>query len=752
MSFELLRKRFSRLRDRFYFYPQPEPMPRTMLFWIACGLVLVAAVLFSVYFTGYMFAVHNAYQTNAEDFGIMDQAIWNTLHGHFLRETICNSVSDTNCGSPDGITRFAVHFEPILLPVSLFYLIWSNPKILFIIQSIVVASGAFPAFWLARLRLRSSLAGVAIALLYLLYPALQIATTFDFHAVTFTTAFLLFTLYFMYTRRTLWMFMFAVLSMACKEEIPLVILMFGLWSIVFQKRLKSGLGLVVMSGLWFVIALYVIMPHFSPTGHALLMTRYNGTSGILHIVLQGIRHPRAFLHTYITESAHRSYLQGLFAPAAYLPLLAPWVLVLALPSLAVNLFSSNAQMYSGLFQYNAEIVPVLIFSTIEAIVLILWAVRTLIALVSQLLSRSSASSPAVSQQFAYDTPARPSTGTLLWRRVAQPLLLALLCFGTIYSVCRADYYAPMPLPLSPELTWPKPNAHDELAMHFISMIPTDATVSAQSKLVPHMSQRKTIYMFPYQDTSVEYDLLDITNDVYPYVDADQYTDEVKRVLLTGQYGVIAAQDGYMLLKRGAPPPQVSKDSAVKPGPGQSLTDVEFNLPPSLCSTIYSTAKQVPNPTQATFTDSKGGSMDLIGFHVDAPSSFNRHKDFVTVRTYWRVNKPIAAPQKILFLFQGSDGKEYAASADVPSLVWCQTNTWQPGATVVMQGMQFNIQASKIPTGIAHLSMVLLPITQPSSTILDEHVRLPLKLSQGPEGVAVNSQKNALQIKTITITQ
>ncbi len=145
-------------------------------------------------------------------------------------------------------------------------------------------------------------------------------------------------------------------------------------------------------------------------------------------------------------------------------------------------------------------------------------------------------------------------------------------------------------------------------------------------------------------------------------------------------------------------------------------------------------------------------MDLIGFHVDAPDSFNRHKDFVTVRTYWRVNKPIAAPQKILFLFQGSDGKEYAASADVPSLVWCQTNTWQPGAIVVMQGMQFNIKASKIPTGIAHLSMVLLPITQPSSTILDEHMRLPLKLSQGPKGVAVNSQKNALQIKTITITQ
>src|SRR5207237_3211494 len=100
------------------------------------------------------------------------------------------------------------------------------------LQTLVVASGAFPAFWLARLRLRNELAAVGIAVLYLLYPALQQAEIFDFHAVTLTCALLLFTLYFMYTRRTVWLFVFAILSMACKEEMPAVIAMFGLCSIV----------------------------------------------------------------------------------------------------------------------------------------------------------------------------------------------------------------------------------------------------------------------------------------------------------------------------------------------------------------------------------------------------------------------------------------------------------------------------------------------------------------------------------------
>ena len=56
----------------------------------------------------------------------------------------------------------------------------------------------------------------------------------------------------------------------------------------------------------------------------------------------------------------------LLAPAGYLPVLAPWILVLAAPTLALNLFSSNPGMYSGRFQYNAEIVPILVFAAIEA--------------------------------------------------------------------------------------------------------------------------------------------------------------------------------------------------------------------------------------------------------------------------------------------------------------------------------------------------------------------------------------------------
>ena len=180
----------------------------------------------------------------------------------------------------------------MLFPVSFFYVIWSNPKTLLGLQTLIVASGAFPAFWLARLRLRNELAAVGIALVYLLYLAQQQATIFEFHAVTFTASLLLFTLYFMYTRRTVWLFIFAILSMACKEEIPLVIACFGLWSIIFQQRWRTGLGLILLSIGWIGVTFWAYR-HFSPTGHPLLASRYSDLgNGPVEIIRNIVLHPK----------------------------------------------------------------------------------------------------------------------------------------------------------------------------------------------------------------------------------------------------------------------------------------------------------------------------------------------------------------------------------------------------------------------------------------------------------------------------
>src|SRR5579885_999997 len=157
------RKRFAIVRSRLYLYPEPEPLPHTRTFWVAMGLVSLLALAFTAYFIRYLLAQQAAFASPAEDLGTMSQAIWSLTHGMLFHQTVCNPISDTNCYGLQGFSRFAINFETMLFPFSLLYALWPSPNTLLIAQTMVVASGAFPAFWLARLRLRNEFVAVLIA-------------------------------------------------------------------------------------------------------------------------------------------------------------------------------------------------------------------------------------------------------------------------------------------------------------------------------------------------------------------------------------------------------------------------------------------------------------------------------------------------------------------------------------------------------------------------------------------------------------
>ncbi len=737
MNNESWRKRLSVLLNRLYLYPAPEPMPRTPLFWVATGVVALFVVAFSMFFILFTTGQHDAFLTHGEDLGIMDQAIWSIWHGQLFHQSICNPISDTNCyGNLNliGISRFSIHFEPILFLISLFYLVVPNPKTLQVIQALVVAIGAFPAFWLARLRLRSELASVAIAALYLLYPALQWATIFDFHAVTLTASLLLFMLYFMYTRRTILLFVFAILAMACKEEIPIVVALYGLWSIVFQRRWRSGLALVLLATVWTGVGLYVV--HISsPTGHSLLTSRYTYLgSSPLQIIKNILLHPVSILKAHVLEHDHFIYLRTLFAPTAYLALLAPWVWVLALPTLALNLFSNDASQYSGLYQYDAEMIPVLIFSTIEALVLIVWLVQKILArLRVQLEERNT--------QLSF--PAK----RMDW--IAHSgILLVLLCL-TLFAVYHADYERGT-APFSQQFKWSAQQAHNNFAQPIINMIPPTASVSAQSNLIPHISHRSHIYQFPYGDTVADYIFLDTTSDITPFYGSNDYINEAKNVLLSGNYGIVAARDGYLLLKHGLPAPGISALSAVQPGTSASNTLVLPNLPNSFCSYINISAHNVKNSMDVAFTDSATSrdTMDLIGYDVDAPAPFSVSSDSLTVTTYWKIIDPLNMPLQIVSFMTDKNGNEYQGTADFPAVSWCQTDTLKAGMMIQLTSRLFNVQANRVPVGIAHVSIALVPLVQNGRTIMDVKSRLPLHIVQAPQSVSLTHGTNAVQIMTI----
>ena len=56
----------------------------------------------------------------------------------------------------------------------------------------------------------------------------------------------------------------------------------------------------------------------------------------------------------------------------------------------------------------------------------------------------------------------------------------------------------------------------------------------------------------------------------------------------------------------------------------------------------------------------------------------------------------------------------------------------------------------VPTGLAHVSIALLPLADPSGTIAPQQERLPLHIMNAPDTIVPTQGTNALQLDTFTI--
>jgi len=514
-------------------------MPRGRWPRIALALVTILALAFVIYYTAYTWSLLDTFRSNAEDLGIMDQALWNTLHGAILHQTICNSISDTNCLG--DVSRFAIHFEPIMLPLSLLYLFAPTPKALMLLQMLVVASGVYPVFWIACRRLSSPLAGLIFAIAYLLYPQLQSAILFDFHAVTLTMAFLVFAIYFMLTRNNVGLLIACVLALSTKEEVPLDIVMIGLAILLFQRRWKLGAGVIGLSLAWLAMAV-IVMHIASPVGHSPTAARYgylgdNPIQAGIYIVT----HPLQVLREEMLDDAGISYLSILLGAFSFLGFASPLTLILCLPALSINLLSSDANMHQGLHQYSAEIVPIMVFSAISGI-------AVLLELVAQGQRKHILATDAFSnlrKRIGYAF-ARLGLKTPTVSRVALVALLAIAFAGCLVQQRTMNLGNP---PTFLALAWPTATAHSNLANTVVAMIPADASVSAQDTLAPHLSHRRYIYQYPYGVEQSDYVVLDTAGFIYPFTDQHAYDQSVRDLQSSGQFRTVFARYGYLVLQR-----------------------------------------------------------------------------------------------------------------------------------------------------------------------------------------------------------
>src|SRR5213594_1468717 len=294
---------------------------------------------------------HQALLTGIWDLGYYAQLTWAVSQLQMPRSSIWHDAVGGN------------HATFILAVAAPFLRLHPDPATLLVMQSIVLALGAVPAYFLGRRVWAQSSAGVVTAGVYLLYPPLQFANLFDFHADTFATPILLAAFASIFAGRTGWALAWAGLLMLVKEDMVLVSLIFGLYVAAVHRR-PIGLGLAAAAAAVFALLIWVVIPDWvqSPCFSVHNPWSHMGNTP-WELIASPVLRPALFFGK-ILQPERLGYLVMLVVPLAGLPLLAPEILAVGLPPLVSNLLSTNEMQYTIRAQYTAALTPILITAAV----------------------------------------------------------------------------------------------------------------------------------------------------------------------------------------------------------------------------------------------------------------------------------------------------------------------------------------------------------------------------------------------------
>jgi uncharacterized membrane protein len=592
---------------------------------------LLAAAVFAIFFSWLTLQRYDAFLMHALDMGNMDQAVWNTLHGNLFHFTNMRAPLLKEAWGTE--TRLSFHIEPILLPLSLMYLVHAGPETLIVVQAIVVSLGA-PAACRLSLRVTGSAAvAVAATTAYLLSPALQAATLYEFHAVTLVAPLLLWAIVFLEERRYPYFLLFAAAAVACKEEIGLIVAALVLWDWWRGGSRRFALTTAAVSAGWSLLAVGAIVPHFA-SGPSAYWQRYidaklqtgKNSSGIKGLLTFWFNHPEKPFLTILWEPK-AAMLHRFLVSTGYLGVFALPMLLVSLPSLAIILLSTDQHMYGGLGQYSAELVPIGVAAGIYGIA---WLQRLAI-------------------RFGWNA------------RLVTAMLAAWLAVMAI-SNQRLNGFSPLASNYSP----PAITAHDRLADRLLKLIPPSAAVSSMDQLNPHLGDREKAYLFPDVGDAT-YVALDLTTNVNPGTPTDQYR-ETQALLRSRHWQILAADDGIMILHR-----------------------VATLLPavPAPPTAFYTFAVGAANPAARPIARF-GPDLELVGVQIVRREQVNlRVPDAIMVLS-WRVRRPLPATTYLTELVTNIHGSIANRFYDRLTTAWLPMENWRPGQTIVTRSVQIGI--------------------------------------------------------------
>lgn len=463
-------------------------------------------VLFIGYFIFLSFARHDNFYSRRLDLGNMDQTVWNVYHG--------NGFTLTDPMGEFTQPRLAIHADFLLILLAPLYALWSDPKMLLLVQVIVVALGAVPVYWIAKDKISSGWLALMFAACYLLYPPLNRNILHDFHAVTLSTTFFLYAFWYMEHRHDLLFLVYAVLAGLGKEDMWLTTGIMGLYIMVIQKRRIFGAAVFAVSALIFYYLFWFAIPavRFGSEHFALSYLSSFGKSQN-EILLNMLKNPLMVLGILFAPDRLLYYFT-LLTPVGYLSLFTVWPVIFALPALLINVLSSNDLMRQIDYQYNSAIIPFILISSI-------YGYKTYTNIVHKFEKK-------------YKELKKYSL-SISW--VIITLVLSTYLWGNLPSGRWSWFW-----------TFITPPPEKTVMKQIADSIGPEYSVSVTNNIGAHFSQRRVLYNFPIAAESADWSVVYL-GDPYAWPSGDAQQAAVERLLANPQYEEVASQSGFYAFRK-----------------------------------------------------------------------------------------------------------------------------------------------------------------------------------------------------------
>lgn len=496
---------------------------------------------------------YNNFDFGKFDLGNMSQMLWNTTQGRFMYLT---DYFGTN------LPRWGMsHVDPILLLLLPIFVIIPHPLTLVFSQVVLLSLSALLIYYIARLHLDNKAVSFLIAVSFLFYPALGYLTArTTFHGVSFAIPFFFLAYYFMElylkgksTRFYYLALLFLMIFMMGKEQLSLYVMLYGLYLFLFKEGVKrTGLSLMLVGFLWFIITFFVIIPNYADQ-RAEGFDRFARSLNLEGYATRNVSLPNYFLSRYDAfgesygeiivnillnpDTAIRIGFGGdrtdnfnkTFFPVLYIPFLVPQFFIIAVPDLMMNYLTSASGIGTSEISNHriSMIIPVLFLSVILFMAYFRRVLSVLSGKAKTVLTWVYMSIPVLLVAVNIYGSSKYNNPVYLWAKGALvkrlPVLIAEAKFDET-MVGRDDLQYGEVLKFS-QLE----NKDRDCAQYIVDSIPDGVSVSGPDYLGAHLSLRETYAIFPALYDSADYVIVDVFSRKILSI-LDLKTDLIQRVI------------------------------------------------------------------------------------------------------------------------------------------------------------------------------------------------------------------------------